>query len=151
MKNNRYYLLALMAGLVIAITPAAGQQEIPLWPHGAPGSEGKTSPEKVRVYAETGDHVIWNVHNPSITPYLPAPGKATGAAIVICPGGGHRELWIDHEGHNPARWLSERGIAVFILKYRLAKDTASICKTIVACSGGRALVSPGTSPASRMS
>jgi endo-1,4-beta-xylanase len=58
-------------------------------------------------------------------PYLPPKEKATGAAIIIAPGGGHRELWIDHEGYNIARWFSERGVAAFVLKYRLARDTNS--------------------------
>jgi acetyl esterase/lipase len=99
-------------------------KEIPLWPKGAPGSQGKSGPEKIRI-AETGDHLISNIHTPSITPYFPTREKATGAAVIIAPGGGHRELWIDHEGYNPARWFSERGIATFILKYRLARDENS--------------------------
>jgi len=45
--------------------------------------------------------------------------------VIVAPGGGHRELWSDHEGHNVARWLSERGIAAFVLKYRLARETNS--------------------------
>jgi len=99
--------------------------EILLWPNGAPGSEGKTGEETVRIYQPTGDHVVSNVHKPSITPYLPASDKATGAAVVVVPGGGHRELWIDHEGYNVAAWLSQHGIAAFVLKYRLAKGTNS--------------------------
>ena len=101
------------------------RKEIPLWPNGAPGSAlNKTTQEKVRV-AETGDHVVSSIHNPSITPFLPLPGKATGTAVIIAPGGGHRELWIDHEGYNPAKWLSERGVAAFVIKYRLAKEENS--------------------------
>ncbi|HMJ70787.1 MAG TPA: alpha/beta hydrolase [Cyclobacteriaceae bacterium] len=52
-------------------------------------------------------------------------GKANGTAVIIAPGGGHRELWIDHEGYNPAKWLSERGVTAFVLKYRLAKEEGS--------------------------
>ncbi len=104
---------------------AAQPKEIPLWPNGAPGSENnKTIPEKIRV-AETGDHVVSDIHNPSITPFFPSPEKATGAAVIIAPGGGHRELWIDHEGYNPAKWLNDRGIAAFVLKYRLSRDVNS--------------------------
>ncbi len=99
-------------------------KEILLWPNGAPGSEGKTGAEKVRI-ANTNEHVISNIHKPSITPFLPSKRKATGCAVIIAPGGGHRELWIDHEGYNVARWLSERGIAAFVLKYRLARETNS--------------------------
>ncbi len=98
--------------------------EILLWPNGAPGSEGKTSPEKVRI-AAGGDHVISGINKPSITPYLPAPGKATGVAVIIAPGGGHSELWIDHEGYNPAKYFQEKGIAAFVLKYRLAREAGS--------------------------
>lgn len=96
---------------------------VELWPEGAPGSEGKSGPEAVRV-TETGDHVVSSVHRPSITVYPPA-GKATGAGVLVMPGGGHRELWVDHEGHAVARWLSERGIAAFVLKYRLARQEGS--------------------------
>jgi acetyl esterase/lipase len=110
----------LLAGMIAS----AQTKEILLWPNGAPGSEGKTGKEKVRM-SEEGDHVISNIHNPSITPYLPSKEKATGAAVIVVPGGGHRELWIDHEGYNEAKWLSDRGIAAFVLKYRLAKDSNS--------------------------
>jgi len=68
---------------------------------------------------EAGDHVVSNVHRPSITVYLPA--KHTGVSVIVVPGGGHRELWTDHEGHNIARFLNERGIAAFVLFYRLAR------------------------------
>lgn len=98
--------------------------EIPLWPNGAPGSEGKTGEEKTRL-AENGERVVSNVHKPSITPYLPPKEKSTGAAVIIAPGGGHRELWTDHEGHNVARYLSARGVAAFTLKYRLAREPNS--------------------------
>ncbi len=56
---------------------------------------------------------------PTITPYLPSPEKATGAAIVVCPGGGYGFL-ADHEAIAPGKWLAERGVAAFVLKYRLA-------------------------------
>ncbi|MEI9945347.1 MAG: alpha/beta hydrolase [Chitinophagaceae bacterium] len=114
-------LLTLL--LLISITATAQQKEILLWPNGAPGSEGKTSKEKVRVVE--GDQVVNNINFPSITLYIPAKEKATGAAVIIAPGGGHRELWITHEGYNEAKWLSDRGVAAFVLKYRLAKDSNS--------------------------
>lgn len=112
-----------MACLLLTGLETFAQQEILLWPNGAPGSEGKTGNEKLRIV--DGDHVISNIHHPSITLYLPAKEKATGAAVIIAPGGGHRELWITHEGYNEAKWLSDRGIAAFVLKYRLAHDTLS--------------------------
>jgi acetyl esterase/lipase len=107
-----------------AMIPSTDPKEILLWPNGAPGSEGKTGEEKVRI-AETGDHVISSIHHPSITPYLPSAKNATGAAVIIAPGGGHVELWIDHEGYNPAKYFSDRGIAAFVLKYRLSREPGS--------------------------
>jgi endo-1,4-beta-xylanase len=95
-----------------------------LWPTGAPGSEGKTAPESVRI-TEQGEHVFSSIHRPSILPYMPPKGTATGAAVLVIPGGGHRELWMDHEGYNVAAWLSRHGVAVFVLKYRLAKENGS--------------------------
>lgn len=97
---------------------------IPLWPSGAPGSEGKTNARVVRVTDE-GERVVSSVHQPSLTVYLPSRDRANGAAIIVAPGGGHRELWTDHEGHNVAKWLSERGVAGFVLEYRLARETNS--------------------------
>jgi endo-1,4-beta-xylanase len=79
---------------------------------------------KVRT-ADQGERVLSNVHTPTITPYLPDPEKATGCAVIVAPGGGHRELWSDHEGHNLARWLSDQGIAAFVLIYRLANEEGS--------------------------
>jgi acetyl esterase/lipase len=103
---------------------AAEPQIVLLWPKGAPGSEGKTAKETVRVTSEK-DHVVSNVHQPSITVFLPPKGKATGAAVVVIPGGGHVELWMDHEGYRVGQWLSDHGVAGFVLKYRLAKAPGS--------------------------
>lgn len=82
----------------LAQTPA----EIPLWPGGAPGAHGST-PDDI----------------PSITPFLPDAGTGTGAAIVVCPGGGYGSLSTAHEGTDYAHWLNRHGIAAFVLRYRL--------------------------------
>ncbi len=111
--------------LPLAVRGDGMRAEILLWPNGAPGSEGNTNDETVRIAQPSGDHVITSVNKPSITPFLPAPDQATGAAVIIAPGGGHAELWIDHEGYNVARRLNEAGIAAFVLKYRLARATNS--------------------------
>jgi endo-1,4-beta-xylanase len=111
----------LVPALVLA---AAAREEVLLWPNGAPGSEGKTAPE-VLVNQNDGVRRIAGIHKPSLTVYLPARDKATGAGIIVLPGGGHRYLSIDNEGHDVARWLSERGIAAFVLKYRLAREEGS--------------------------
>lgn len=73
----------------------------PLWPGGAPGALGTEDKDK-----------------PSLTPYLPDPAVASGASIVICPGGGYGGL-AEHEGKDYAEWLNQHGVAAFVLKYRL--------------------------------
>ena len=115
------FLLWLGAGsLAVATEPPV----VLLWPKGAPGSEGKPAEEALRL-SPTGERVLSSVHRPSLTVYLPSKDTATGAAVIIAPGGGHRELWTDHEGHNVAKWLSGRGVAAFVLKYRLAREKES--------------------------
>jgi acetyl esterase/lipase len=115
----------MLAILLFSAGAAAAEPEVVLlWPNGAPGSEGKTGAETVRVTPE-GDHVVSGVNRPSITVYLPAKDKATGAAVVIVPGGGHAELWMDHEGYRVGQWLSDHGVAGFVVKYRLAKAPGS--------------------------
>jgi acetyl esterase/lipase len=66
-----------------------------------------------------------NVNNPTLTVFLPPKDKATGSAVVICPGGGHRLLVFNAEGIEPAKFLSDLGVTVFVLKYRLGRDTNS--------------------------
>ena len=100
-------------------------QSVVLWPAGAPGSEGRTGEaEKVQLTA-LGEHLISNVHRPSITVYLPAGASAARTAVIVVPGGGHKELWMDHEGYGVAEYLAQHGIAAFVLKYRLADEAGS--------------------------
>jgi acetyl esterase/lipase len=74
-----------------------------LWPEDAPGALGDVADDR-----------------PSLTIFLPPPERATGAAVVICPGGGYGFLAVDHEGQQIAEWLNERGVAGFLLRYRIA-------------------------------
>lgn len=83
---------------------AAMHDPIVLWPDGATGALGRE-----------------NKDIPTLTPYLPEPAAATGAAIVICPGGGYGRL-AQHEGSGYALWLAQNGIAAFVLQYRLGSD-----------------------------
>jgi len=114
----------VLVSLLLTSAWAGEPQVIQLWPNGAPGSDGKTAAESVRISPE-GDHVVASVHHPSLTVYLPSKEKATGASVVILPGGGHRELWMDHEGYRIAQWLSDHGVAGFVVKYRLAAEPGS--------------------------
>jgi acetyl esterase/lipase len=128
-------LAAAPLGAVDALPPipaSPAQEEahppsLALWPNGAPGYESrKDEAERVDWRQEPGlvFPVTFNIHNPSLTPFLPVAAKATGAAIIVAPGGGHMFLTTDREGYDVARWLADRGIAAFVLKYRLAKDRA---------------------------
>lgn len=107
---------AASAAQPAATRPAAGT-ELRLWPGKAPGTEQWTIPESVTTSA-SGDRVISNVSDPTLTVFLPAPATATGAAVVIAPGGALRLLGFDNEGVKVARWLNDKGIAAFVLKYR---------------------------------
>ena len=117
----------------------AHPSEVRLWEGTAPGSEGKTSPEVVNWRTEkdsiTGNEfsfpTVTSIHVPSITPYLPAKGKATGAAVIIAPGGGNMFLTINHEGYEVASYLADHGVAAFVLKYRLARAPESTYKAEV--------------------
>jgi len=93
------------SGVASVFSQEAAHDVVPLWPAGSvPGALG------------TGSNDI-----PTLTLYLPEQGSATGAAMVICPGGGY-EILAPHEGRDYARWLKEQGIAGFVLQYRLGSS-----------------------------
>ncbi len=112
--------LALLSTAVSGTEPEA----IPLWANGAPGSEARKA-EAEKADIGPGKCNVTNVHNPSITPYLPTASKGTGTAIIIAPGGGHRVLCLGHEGNALGEWFAEHGIGAFVLKYRLAREPGS--------------------------
>lgn len=93
--------VVLLFNLASSISQAQPREAFPLWPDGAPGALGKEDKDI-----------------PTLTPYFANAVKATGASIVICPGGGYGGL-APHEGFQYALWLNEQGIAGFVLKYRL--------------------------------
>ncbi len=110
---------------VASATESAHPAAIPLWSGGAPGSKArKHEPEEIswRQEPDIVFPVLSNVHNPSLTPFLPTKDQATGCAVIIAPGGGHMQHTINREGYDLAKWFADRGIAAFVLKYRLARD-----------------------------
>src|SRR5258708_30920273 len=106
---RKLFFLALLAVPVFASEPKV----IPLWPGAAPGSETWNYEEGV---PQDPSRPITNVTHPTLTAYFPDPSLATGTAVIICPGGGFRELWVSHEGIELAHWLNSIGVAAFILK-----------------------------------
>jgi acetyl esterase/lipase len=109
----RLTALASLGALSLALyqSPVGGGKKVTatdgkvylLWPEGAPLAKGKAEADV-----------------PKITVYLPAADRATGAAVVVCPGGGYGGLAISYEGHDVARWLNTLGVAGIVLKYRVA-------------------------------
>ena len=97
---------------------ANAQQVVNIWPGVAPGSEHWTQKERTIENTPVGT-VIFNVVTPTLTAYLPERTKATGTGVIIAPGGAFVALAISLESHDVARRLQERGIAAFVLKYRI--------------------------------
>ena len=106
--------------LLSAAAFAAEPKVVPVWPGAAPGSESWKYEEK-EVPGQDGAARISNVTRPTLTVFLPEASKATGTAVIICPGGGFRFLSFTHEGTELARWLNSIGVAAFVLKYRLMR------------------------------
>lgn len=98
-------------GLLLLSVVACANEVIYLWPES----------QRVKGEETIKNERIATVPNPNLTVFLPDAALATGVALVIAPGGGHHHLAIDHEGFDVARWLNKKGIAAFVLKYRLAK------------------------------
>ena len=96
-------ILATLVAFSVSMQAEIGDPVF-LWPAGAPGALGKEEKDV-----------------PTITPYSPEQDKATGSALVVCPGGGYGSL-APHEGRDYALWLNGHGIAAFVLKYRLGSN-----------------------------
>src|SRR5688572_3058342 len=91
---------------------------------GTGGVDGQKAPETW--FRQWGDLMARNISTATLTPFLPAPGKATGAAVIVAPGGGYRWLSMGNEGWEVAQALAEKGIAAFVLKYRLHPTPESL-------------------------
>ncbi len=112
--------IAFLAITLAGSLSAQAQQVVPLWANGAPGFESRRN--------EPEQHRDWwykNIHNPSLTVFLPPAGKANGTAVIVAAGGGHRELVFNPEGVEPAQYLASLGVTAFALKYRLFREPGS--------------------------
>lgn len=113
MRNTILFILGILFCPAIFC-----QQVIPLYNGKAPGSEKWNWDEKEFTAGDL--KIVMDVSKPTLTAYLPA--KPNGTAIIIAPGGAFHALAIDHEGTAVAKWLNEKGITAFVLKYRLVHD-----------------------------
>jgi acetyl esterase/lipase len=128
--KTRIFLFSVIFSALTFLNAAAQQKSLSVWPGGVPGFilndtyvEKQTSTEGVISRFE-------KTTNPVIYIYLPPKDKATGAAVLICPGGGYGALAFAHEGNAIAKWLNDYGIAGIILKYRLPSDLIMKDKSI---------------------
>src|SRR5215510_200256 len=124
---------ALVLTVLLCLTGRGGQAEEPLvvelWPGQAPEEPGtigeektfQSKPNKQRSETTEVTRLITNVTKPTITIYRPAKEKDTGAALLICPGGGYHNLWWQLEGEEVAAWLNSIGVTGFLLKYRVPR------------------------------
>ena len=108
-------------GTIYPLDAPAEPNAIPL---GTGGVEGQTAPETW--FRQWGDPMARNISTATLTPFLPKPGTANGAAVIVAPGGGFRWLSMGNEGWEVAEALASRGIAAFVLKYRLRPTPASL-------------------------
>ena len=115
--------LVLMTGTAFSQDPPKTPIEAPAEPNAIPlgtgGVEGQTAKESW--YKQWGDPFVRNVSRATLTPFLPERSKANGAAVIVAPGGGFRILSMGNEGWEVAQALNARGVAAFVLKYRLQR------------------------------
>jgi acetyl esterase/lipase len=127
----RLKLLTLLATACLLLGPASAGAQARRWdipaPKAPPGAIALKAPappsnapsETWSMSSSDNVPVVQNVSAPTLTPFLPPPGKATGAAVIIAPGGAFYLLAMEHEGWAVARWLQAHGVAAFVLKYRV--------------------------------
>jgi acetyl esterase/lipase len=105
-RSLSFGVTAMTLPLILALAafmPASDPRTDPLWPREAPG------------------HVDGDRDRPNLTIFLPPADKANGSAVVVCPGGGYGALAEGHEGKDIAKWLNDRGVAAFMLRYRIVQ------------------------------
>lgn len=133
-KGSHYVLVTAWLALLAVAFPAYSQDDqmkpIPVPPQ-ADAIELGTGPLPDAKISESwhkqyGSRFARNVTVATLTPFLPDPDKASGAAVVVAPGGGFRTLSMDNEGHDVARALADKGVAAFVLKYRLNQTAADL-------------------------
>src|ERR1044071_4858022 len=127
-------MVAAVAFISVIVTPVQAQNEkmVPIAiPSQADAIEigtgplpGAKNPESW--HTQYGSRFARNVTVATLTPFLPEPSKASGAAVIVAPGGGFRTMSMENEGSNVARALADQGVAAFVLKYRLNQTPADL-------------------------
>jgi acetyl esterase/lipase len=115
-----YLILAVL--VPTSSHPTRAQEVIRLYEGAAPGSESWTWQEAQQAFEGSTQRFAYNVVDPTLTVFLPERERAIGAAVIVAPGGAFHILSVDHEGYDVARWLNERGVAAFVLKYRVVRS-----------------------------
>jgi acetyl esterase/lipase len=120
--KKRITILTILLASFLVMELDAQVTTLPLWPDGIPGSIRDATYVEASTITD-GVIMRWaKVTDPAITVFLPPKDKATGTAVLICPGGGYGVLAFAHEGYDIAKWLNDNGIAGIVLKYRLPSD-----------------------------
>lgn len=115
-------LFVLGCLILFATSSGAQTKVISLYNGSAPGSENWNWDEADYTNDQFKIHLTYNVSKPTLTAFIPAKGTENGTAVIVAPGGAFHILSIDNEGIDVAKWLNERGITAFVLKYRLVKS-----------------------------
>jgi acetyl esterase/lipase len=114
--------LFIVSSILFSSAIVAQQKVIPLYDGPAPGSEKWDWKEGENENNMFKEKVVFNVTRPTLTAFLPDPAVANGTAVIICPGGAFHTLAINNEGFDAAKWLAKKGVAAFVLKYRLVRS-----------------------------
>ncbi len=150
-----FLILIKKAALIslLAFAASAVAQDGTIYPLDAPAEPNAISlgtvgvenqPAKESWFRQWGEPMARNVSIATLTPFLPDPAKATGAAVIVAPGGGFRWLSMNNEGWKVARALADQGIAAFVLKYRLQPTPESLEGLKESMNRTFAAVSPAT-------
>ena len=121
-----FYLVSMLCVTLLSGKGMAQNEVIPLWPEGKVPNWRENAVEEKSTESQDGILRISGVTVPTLSVYLPQQKDATGAAVMICPGGGYAILAASHEGSDLAKWFNARGIAAFVLKYRLPNEKAMV-------------------------
>ena len=135
LKTGKLCFLPVFAASALFFVTSASAQDGTIYPFDSPdepnaiplntgGVEGQTAPETW--FRQWGDPMARNISKATLTPFLPEPDKANGAAVIVAPGGGFRWLSMGNEGWEVAEALANQGIAAFVLKYRLYPTPESL-------------------------